>query len=182
MKNWAEKNLMKLNKVDCNVLHLDSRDNVMCQRQAGSWQDGKQLCSEGSGVLVDKQLTTSQQYNLIAKKANSIQGCIRKSVSSRSEGCDPFPLLSTGEDTTGVLCSALGFPIQDRHRRIWIREWSTWEEAERAETLYPQEEKDREDFTDLYKYLMKGIEEEGTQLFSGVLSDMTRANGYKLIH
>jgi len=35
-------------------------------------------------VLVDDKLTTSQQCDLVAKKANVILGCIKKSVASRS--------------------------------------------------------------------------------------------------
>jgi len=36
------------------------------------------------GVLVDDKFTVSQQYALVAKKANGILGCIKQSVASRS--------------------------------------------------------------------------------------------------
>ncbi|PKU41177.1 hypothetical protein llap_8517 [Limosa lapponica baueri] len=36
------------------------------------------------GVLVDNRMTISQQCDLVAKKANSILGCIKKIVASRS--------------------------------------------------------------------------------------------------
>jgi len=42
---------------------------------------------------VDNKLTMSQQHDLVAKKANGILGCIKKSVTSRSRDII-FPLYS----------------------------------------------------------------------------------------
>lgn len=61
------------------------------------------------GILVVSKL--SQQRVLAAKKANGILGCIRPSIASRFKADDPSSLLSTGEDTPGVLGPILGFPI-----------------------------------------------------------------------
>lgn len=41
------------------------------------------LCRKELGVPVDTKLTVSQQRVLVAKKVDSIMGCIRKSIVSR---------------------------------------------------------------------------------------------------
>lgn len=155
----------------CRVLHLGRNDLVY---QVTPWAGGagKQLSSRGPGVLVDNKLIRSQQCNLKAKKAYSTQGCTRKNVSGSFECC-PFPLLNISESsTTGMLHPVLGSPRQDRHWWIPVRGKSLlrgWEGSD-----CPQEEEAQGILTDLYKYLIKGTEEQGAALLLGVLSDRTR--------
>jgi len=79
----------------------DEQPQVPVQAEANRLESS--LAGKALGVLADKKLTTSQQGDLAAKKANSLQACIRKSISSRSrEGADPS-LFSTGEATSAVL-------------------------------------------------------------------------------
>lgn len=55
------------------------------------------------GVLVDAKLSRSQGSALEANMTNGILGCSRQKYSQHDEGGDPFPLLSTGESSSGLL-------------------------------------------------------------------------------
>ena len=65
-------------------------------------------------VLVEDRLTMSQQCALAAKKDNGILGCIRRSVGQQVEEGSPSPLHCPGEASSGVLCSVLGYAVQER--------------------------------------------------------------------
>ena len=75
------RSLTRFNKDKCGVLHL-GRNNRMHQYKVGD-DLLERNSAEDLSVLVDNRLAMSQQCVPVAKKANGILGCIKKSMASR---------------------------------------------------------------------------------------------------
>ena len=71
---------------------------------------GKQLYREDPGVMMDSKLTVTQQcMTFMAKKVNSLLGCIRKARCHQVERGNPSPLLS----------------VSETHLESWVQCWAT---------------------------------------------------------
>ena len=111
LEKWAPVNLMRFNKVKCQMLHL-GQDNPRYLYRLGEQLLESSPAEKDMGVLVNKKVDMSHQYVLAACKANYILGSVRRWVASREREIDCSPLLSICEVPSGALCPGLGLPTQ----------------------------------------------------------------------
>jgi len=82
LEQWADQNLTQFSKGKCKVLRLGRSNPMHYLLRAARLESS--FAGKSPGVLVETELNRSQQCALAAKAANSILGCLRRVVASRS--------------------------------------------------------------------------------------------------
>ncbi|PKU32073.1 hypothetical protein llap_17622 [Limosa lapponica baueri] len=125
LEKSSRANLVKFNQAKCRVLHLGCGNPGHKYRLGRVWLESSPE-EKDLGVLVAEKLNMSWQCALAAQKANSIRGCTKSSVASRSREVILPPLLCAREAPPGVLCPSdrtrgKSFKLKKGRFRLHIR-------------------------------------------------------------
>ncbi|KAG9465343.1 hypothetical protein GDO78_018483 [Eleutherodactylus coqui] len=74
----------------------------------------------------------SQQYDAAAKKAQTILGCIKRSIESRSREVIIPPLLFLSQTSSGILCPVLCTPLLKKDRQTGASSENSYQDGEQS--------------------------------------------------
>ncbi|KAK4826588.1 hypothetical protein QYF61_010350 [Mycteria americana] len=129
LEKWADRDLMQFNK-KCKVLQLGT-NNPRHQYMLGATQLESSFAEKALGVLVGTKLNVSHQCALVAKKANGVLGCIRRSVASISREM----ILLPNNLPRGVEMDTCEKLEMDMREKFAVEKYFSSEEMKKPKTL-----------------------------------------------
>ncbi|GAB0175815.1 hypothetical protein GRJ2_000046700 [Grus japonensis] len=113
-RQWAHENLVKFNKAKCKVLHMGWGNPKHNYRLDGEWIESSPEEKDLGGQEAQHDLVTCA----CSPESQPCPGLHQKKRDQQVEGGDSAPLLHSGETPPGVLCPALGSPVQEGHGAV----------------------------------------------------------------
>jgi len=190
LNRWAHVNTREFNKAKGKVLHIGQGSPKQKYRLGRKWIESSPE-EKDMGVLDDEKLTMTQHRVLAAQMANSILGCIKRSMVCRSrEVILPVYsiLIRPHLESSVQLCSPqhrkdmdlLEQVLRRATKIVRVMKHLSYRERLRELGLFSQKEELRGYLTAAFQYLQGAYKKTGEGLFTRACRDRTRDNDFKL--